>query len=305
MKTQQSVIPSDPEILGGIPVFVRTRVPVQALIDSWKPDTHLTSSLMIFLVWLAGKRQPPWSKPHSVRRPTYSPFRNRFDGDLEKRIRELGNGSALDLVWPARSGPGSAADRGASGHFFATRKSVFFVAYHDKPCQLTAGQSIISRMALKIEMSSECYDLILAQFREGSALYPILKDALDFTESGRRILKFICERGEADMLLDAARSICPETAAEIERSIRPLNPSWWSVKDTITIGIWTDHYDHILSHADIGSRLYSLLKGGLIFEKDGRRIVKILCEKDDVKLLIEAAKVFCPEALPEIEKNLW
>ena len=30
---QQSVVRSDPDILGGTPVFVGTRVPVQALID--------------------------------------------------------------------------------------------------------------------------------------------------------------------------------------------------------------------------------------------------------------------------------
>ena len=30
---QSSVVHSDPDILGGIPVFVGTRVPVQALID--------------------------------------------------------------------------------------------------------------------------------------------------------------------------------------------------------------------------------------------------------------------------------
>ncbi len=33
MGTRQSVIHSDPEILGGTPVFVGTRVPVQALLD--------------------------------------------------------------------------------------------------------------------------------------------------------------------------------------------------------------------------------------------------------------------------------
>jgi uncharacterized protein (DUF433 family) len=31
--TEKSVVRSDPEILGGTPVFVGTRVPVQALID--------------------------------------------------------------------------------------------------------------------------------------------------------------------------------------------------------------------------------------------------------------------------------
>ena len=33
METRQSVIHSDPEILGGTPVFIGTRVPAQALID--------------------------------------------------------------------------------------------------------------------------------------------------------------------------------------------------------------------------------------------------------------------------------
>jgi uncharacterized protein (DUF433 family) len=33
METRQSVIHSDPEILGGTPVFIGTRVPAQTLID--------------------------------------------------------------------------------------------------------------------------------------------------------------------------------------------------------------------------------------------------------------------------------
>jgi len=33
METRKSVIHSDPEILGGTPVFIGTRVPAQALID--------------------------------------------------------------------------------------------------------------------------------------------------------------------------------------------------------------------------------------------------------------------------------
>ena len=33
MTTQDAIIHSDPEILGGTPVFVGTRVPVQALLD--------------------------------------------------------------------------------------------------------------------------------------------------------------------------------------------------------------------------------------------------------------------------------
>ena len=33
MSTLSSIIHSDPEILGGVPVFVRTRVPVKTLLD--------------------------------------------------------------------------------------------------------------------------------------------------------------------------------------------------------------------------------------------------------------------------------
>ena len=33
MRTLESVVQSDPEILGGTPVFVRTRVPVKILLD--------------------------------------------------------------------------------------------------------------------------------------------------------------------------------------------------------------------------------------------------------------------------------
>ena len=33
MSTLNSIIHSDPEILGGVPVFVRTRVPVKTLLD--------------------------------------------------------------------------------------------------------------------------------------------------------------------------------------------------------------------------------------------------------------------------------
>ena len=48
MSVQANVIHSDPEILGGTPVFVGTRVPVQALIDYLKARGGLwMSSLTI------------------------------------------------------------------------------------------------------------------------------------------------------------------------------------------------------------------------------------------------------------------
>lgn len=41
---RQSVIHSDPEVLGGAPVFAGTRVPLCALIDYLKAGESLTSS---------------------------------------------------------------------------------------------------------------------------------------------------------------------------------------------------------------------------------------------------------------------
>lgn len=45
MSLQANVIHSDPEILGGTPVFVGTRVPVQALIDYLKAGRSLDEFL--------------------------------------------------------------------------------------------------------------------------------------------------------------------------------------------------------------------------------------------------------------------
>jgi uncharacterized protein (DUF433 family) len=43
--TERSVVHSDPNILGGTPVFVGTRVPVQALIDYIEGDHSLNEFL--------------------------------------------------------------------------------------------------------------------------------------------------------------------------------------------------------------------------------------------------------------------
>lgn len=48
MPVIQSVIHSDPEILGGTPVFVGTRVPVQTLLDYLERDRDLSEFLEDF-----------------------------------------------------------------------------------------------------------------------------------------------------------------------------------------------------------------------------------------------------------------
>ena len=48
MASQQTVVHSDPEILGGTPVFVGTRVPVQNLIDYLEAGDRLEDFLKSF-----------------------------------------------------------------------------------------------------------------------------------------------------------------------------------------------------------------------------------------------------------------
>ncbi|MPZ48312.1 MAG: DUF433 domain-containing protein [Dehalococcoidia bacterium] len=48
MTDKARIVHSDPEILGGIPVFVGTRVPVQNLIDYLEADNSLDEFLLDF-----------------------------------------------------------------------------------------------------------------------------------------------------------------------------------------------------------------------------------------------------------------
>jgi len=48
MQTQHSVVHTDPEILGGTPVFIGTRVPVRALIDYLEGGDSLDDFLSDF-----------------------------------------------------------------------------------------------------------------------------------------------------------------------------------------------------------------------------------------------------------------
>ncbi len=48
MKDNESVIHSDPEIMGGTPVFVGTRVPLETLLDYLEADEPLSEFLEDF-----------------------------------------------------------------------------------------------------------------------------------------------------------------------------------------------------------------------------------------------------------------
>jgi hypothetical protein len=71
-----------------------------------------------------------------------------------------------------------------------------------------------------------------------------------------------------------------------------------------SIKISAESYGRLLSHVDKESRLYSILKGGLVFDDDQcqGKVVKILCDEPAAELLLESASTFCPEAVREIKQ---
>jgi hypothetical protein len=76
----------------------------------------------------------------------------------------------------------------------------------------------------------------------------------------------------------------------------------------ILIDISPEHYDRILSEFTEESRMYAILKNGLVIHylEAGTefRTVEILCEKFHARMILAAAEVFCPEAVAEIEEAI-
>jgi hypothetical protein len=76
----------------------------------------------------------------------------------------------------------------------------------------------------------------------------------------------------------------------------------------ILIDISPEHYDRILSEFTEDSRMYAILKNGLVihhFEAGNEfRTVEILCDKFHARMILAAAEVFCPEAAAQIEEAI-
>ena len=76
----------------------------------------------------------------------------------------------------------------------------------------------------------------------------------------------------------------------------------------ILIDISPEHYDRILSEFDQESRMYAILKNGLVihhFEACNEfRTVEILCDKFHARMILAAAEIFCPEAAAQIEEAI-
>ena len=76
----------------------------------------------------------------------------------------------------------------------------------------------------------------------------------------------------------------------------------------ILLDISPQHYDRILSEFDEESRIYAILKNGLVlhhFETDNEiRTVAVLCDKFHARMILAAAEMYCPEAVAEIEEAI-
>ena len=76
----------------------------------------------------------------------------------------------------------------------------------------------------------------------------------------------------------------------------------------ILIDISPEHYDRLLSEFTEESRIYAILKNGLVihhFEGSNEvRTVEILCEKFHARMILAAAELVCPEAAAEIEEAI-
>jgi hypothetical protein len=74
------------------------------------------------------------------------------------------------------------------------------------------------------------------------------------------------------------------------------------------IDISPEYYDRLLSEFSEESRIYAILRNGVVihhFEADDEfRTVEILCEKFHARMILAVAEIFCPEAAAEIEEAI-
>jgi hypothetical protein len=67
------------------------------------------------------------------------------------------------------------------------------------------------------------------------------------------------------------------------------------------IELSTEQYEALLKRVTEDSPLYSRLKNAV---KTKAGTIAVLCDVDEAEMLLQAAKHFCPDAVPEIEKEI-
>ena len=76
----------------------------------------------------------------------------------------------------------------------------------------------------------------------------------------------------------------------------------------ILVDISPEHYDRLLSQFTEESRIYAILKNGLVIHYFAAgneiRMVEIFCDKFHARMILAAAEIYCPEAAAEIEESI-
>jgi hypothetical protein len=74
----------------------------------------------------------------------------------------------------------------------------------------------------------------------------------------------------------------------------------------ILIEMTPENYDRFLSKLSKASAPYTLLKNGVVTGGSAKqnRIIEIACEVTEAKMLLEVARMLCPEAALEIDKGV-
>ena len=76
----------------------------------------------------------------------------------------------------------------------------------------------------------------------------------------------------------------------------------------ILVDLSPKYYDRILNEFSEESRMYAILKNGLVLHhfkgRNDFRTVEILCDKFHARMILAAAEMYCPEAVAEIEEAI-
>jgi len=83
-------------------------------------------------------------------------------------------------------------------------------------------------MKILVDISVNYHDRMLTHIGRTSRLYALLKNGMFIHDSPigtGKVVQILCDKPDAEMLLDATKTLCPEASAQVEKSItlsRPL-----------------------------------------------------------------------------------
>jgi hypothetical protein len=91
------------------------------------------------------------------------------------------------------------------------------------PCDVMAAQFRKPAMLMLLDIPSEFFDRLLDGIGVDSPIYRVLMNSVvmyDREPGMQRIVRIVCDKSEVEVVLDAAKRLCPEAVAEIEPSVR-------------------------------------------------------------------------------------